>query len=108
MARHGCKELVCLGCAIHSNLVLFFIPASEPKISQGAPSYEDAVRGGAAEVGDFSEATETSATETAELPQRPVPGDQHLQSWQQLSQARMCHTVQRRFLSSLKNQSLRE
>lgn len=54
MARHGCKELVRLGCAIHSNLVLFFIPASEPKISQGAPSYEDAVRGGAAEVGDFS------------------------------------------------------
>lgn len=103
MARHGCKELVCLGCAIHSNLVLFFIPASEPKISQGAPSYEDAVRGGAAEVGDFSE-----ATVAAELPQRPVPGDQHLQSWQQLSQARMCHIVQRRFLSSLKNQSLRE
>lgn len=48
------------------------------------------------------------ATVAAELPQRPVPGDQHLQSWQQLSQARMCHIVQRRFLSSLKNQSLRE
>lgn len=36
--------------AVPSTATLLFFSSSEPKISQGAPSYEDAVRGGAAEV----------------------------------------------------------
>lgn len=91
--------------AVPSTATLFF--SSSQLLNQKSAKEHQAMRmqseEAPAEVGDFSE-----ATAAAELPQRTVPGDRHLQSWQQLSQARMCHTVQRRFLSSLKNQSLRE